>query len=268
MKTCFVIMPFEDTLDTYYSKLIKPAIGEMEYTVKRADEIYSTQAIIDDITNEIEKADIIIADATGKNPNVNYELGYAHALKKNVIIISQTTNDIPFDYRHKRAIIYNIADVDWQTKLIKSIRETIKVLDGSDILIEKIKNGSISELRSFLIGFTTEQMYKAMKGNPIVELYATYPDAIECCIDVLNEKNSTYLKNYMLFLIEQGLSHEKVFEVGMNACKNQTSLEGVLRQLFIADRPLFDHYFSETDILSHKTIRNRFNQAIETGKIE
>jgi hypothetical protein len=159
--------------------------------------------------------------------------------------------------------------VDWQDKLKKSIKETIGFLDKQDIITDKIKGCSISDLRNFLIDITTVQIYNWIKSSPVVELYETYTDAIECCINVLAEKNTTYLKNYLLFLISEGLSHEKIFEVGMKAFKNknQTALEGVLKQLFIIDRPLFNHYFFETDILSHKTIRNRFSQAIETSKI-
>lgn len=129
MKNCFVIMPFIDKLNEYYSKLIKPAVEKMNYTVIRADEIYGIKPIIEDITNEINNADFLIADVTGRNPNVNYELGYAHACNKNVIIISQTIDDIPFDYRHRRAIIYDITEVDWQNKLINSLVNTIKVLE-------------------------------------------------------------------------------------------------------------------------------------------
>ena len=99
MEKCFVIMPFEKNLDEVYHRLIKPTVEKKGYEVKRSDEIYGNQPIIEDITTEIRTANVLIADVTGKNPNVNYELGYAHALGKEVIIITQDINDIPFDYR-------------------------------------------------------------------------------------------------------------------------------------------------------------------------
>ncbi len=129
MKKCFVIMPFEKVLDEYYKKLIKPILENLHYEVKRADEIYGTRAIIDDITQEIENADILVADATGKNPNVNYELGYAHAMHKKVIIITQNIEDIPFDYRHRRAIVYETNDIDWKEKLTDALVKTIEVVE-------------------------------------------------------------------------------------------------------------------------------------------
>lgn len=125
VKKCFVIMPFEDNLNEYYFRLVKPAMESKGYEVKRADEIYGNRAIIDDITSEIKNSDILVADATGKNPNVNYELGYAHALNKEVIIITQDINDIPFDYRHRRAIIYDPTDFDWKEKLCEGLKKTV-----------------------------------------------------------------------------------------------------------------------------------------------
>ena len=126
---CFVIMPFVKQLDGYYTKLIKPAVEALQYEVKRADEIYSVQAIIDDIVNEIESSDFLIADVTGKNPNVNYELGYADALHKDVIIISQSMEDVPFDYKHRRVILYHPMEVNWQEKFLTDLEKTILVVE-------------------------------------------------------------------------------------------------------------------------------------------
>lgn len=124
-------MPFEDKLNSYYNDLIKPLVDGLNYMVKRADEIYSIHAIIDDIVLEIRTADFLIADVTGKNPNVNYELGYADALNKNVIIISQSLDDVPFDYKHRRVIIYNTDSAGWQKKLHNDLANTILTIESS-----------------------------------------------------------------------------------------------------------------------------------------
>ena len=126
MEKCFVIMPFEKNLDEVYHRLIKPTVEKKGYEVKRSDEIYGNQPIIEDITTEIRTANVLIADVTGKNPNVNYELGYAHALGKEVIIITRDINDIPFDYRYRRAIIYKTTDFDWKDKLEKALSRTLE----------------------------------------------------------------------------------------------------------------------------------------------
>ncbi len=61
---------------------------------------------MDDITKSIEKARIIVADLTGRNPNVFYEVGIAHTLNKTVLLLAQNIDDVPFDLRHRRVLIY------------------------------------------------------------------------------------------------------------------------------------------------------------------
>jgi hypothetical protein len=61
---------------------------------------------MDDITRSIEKAKIIVADLTGRNPNVFYEVGIAHTLNKTVLLLAQNIEDVPFDLRHRRVLLY------------------------------------------------------------------------------------------------------------------------------------------------------------------
>ena len=70
------------------------------------DEQIFVESMLDRIYNQIAKADIVIADMTGRNANVFYEVGYAHALGKRTILLTQNSNDIPFDLKHFPHIIY------------------------------------------------------------------------------------------------------------------------------------------------------------------
>jgi nucleoside 2-deoxyribosyltransferase len=106
-------MPFADckNLPEVWEDVIRTNIfGESAlqkwYRCMRADDIYDNTSIIDDIVRLISEADIIIADLTTRNPNVMYELGYAHALGKECIPITQSMGDVPFDLRHRRVIPY------------------------------------------------------------------------------------------------------------------------------------------------------------------
>lgn len=121
MPTTFVLMPFNDLFNTYYDEIYKPALMEAGMDVYRADTLYASVPIIEDIRNGIIKADLLLADLTGKNPNVFYELGLAHAIGKSVILTVQNLEDLPFDLRHLRTIIYNTSRVDWVKKLHKDI---------------------------------------------------------------------------------------------------------------------------------------------------
>ncbi|MEN6620453.1 MAG: hypothetical protein ABFD50_02735 [Smithella sp.] len=123
--TCFIISPFGDNFDEYYDKIFRPAVEKSGLKAIRADEIYGTSAIISDIFNQIMSAVLVLCDVTGKNPNVNYELGVAHALGKPAIIITQSINDVPFDYKHLRVISYDLKHVDWAKELESAITKTV-----------------------------------------------------------------------------------------------------------------------------------------------
>src|SRR5216683_3156944 len=127
-KLCFVLMPFGPPFDGYYQKIIKPAASKAALDALRSDEIYSTKAIIQDIWNRIWQARVIVADVTGKNPNVNYELGLCHALGIPTIIITRNIDDVPFDYRHRRCITYKVEDAGWEDKLRTDLASTIQAV--------------------------------------------------------------------------------------------------------------------------------------------
>lgn len=106
-KYCFVLMPFQDELLEVYEDCIKEALKEIDYLCERADDIFHNTSIIDVIWTKICSAEIIVADLTGKNPNVFYEVGIAHTLGKEVILLTQNPEDVPFDLRHLRYIHYS-----------------------------------------------------------------------------------------------------------------------------------------------------------------
>lgn len=104
---CFVLMPFDGEMTAVYEHGIKPLVEDMGLICRRADEIYSTQNILGDIWEAIQTAEIIIADLTGKNPNVMYELGLCHMIWKKVILLSQNKDDVPFDLKQWRVLWYD-----------------------------------------------------------------------------------------------------------------------------------------------------------------
>lgn len=104
---CFVLMQFGGRFDQLYDSIIKPTVEAQGLTCLRADEIYTDKSIVSDIWDSIQRAEIIIADITGKNPNVLYELGLAHSLWRKTILITQNMSDVPFDLRQLRIITYS-----------------------------------------------------------------------------------------------------------------------------------------------------------------
>jgi hypothetical protein len=102
----FVLMPFKAQYADVYEVGIKVACREAGAYCERVDEQIYDGSILARIYNQIAKADVIVADMTERNENVFYETGYAHALNKRVILLTQNADDIPFDLKHQPHIIY------------------------------------------------------------------------------------------------------------------------------------------------------------------
>ena len=135
-ENCFVIMPFSgDWSDDYYSQIYCPAITEAGLEPHRADDLFAPNNVVEDIWGYTQKAKIILADLTGKNPNVFYELGLAHAIAKPAILVTESEEDIPFDLRAIRIIKYNKNQHNWgeilKNSITKSIVEILKNPENS-----------------------------------------------------------------------------------------------------------------------------------------
>ncbi len=120
------MMPFTDGLSSVY-KTITLASTIAGFTCKRADDIWDDSTIIQDIFSLIFQSYVVVCDFTGKNPNVFYEAGIAHALGKHVIPITQNADDIPFDLRHHRFIIY-LNNVEGREELESKLAERFRTL--------------------------------------------------------------------------------------------------------------------------------------------
>ena len=101
-------MPFGvDSLNIVYEDFVKPTLEERcKLRSERGDDVFGSNVIMDDIAKSIRRARLIIADLTGRNANVFYEVGIAHALNKQVLLMTQSIDDVPFDLRHRRALVY------------------------------------------------------------------------------------------------------------------------------------------------------------------
>src|SRR3954468_14612227 len=87
----FVLMPFDRKFDDVYQLGIKAACEEAGAYSMRVDEQIFHENILDRLYTQISKADLIVADMSGRNPNVFYEVGYAHALGKIVILLTDNS---------------------------------------------------------------------------------------------------------------------------------------------------------------------------------
>jgi len=121
-----VMMPFDSRFDEVFAK-IQITASSLNMTCLRADDIWEHDSIIQDIVSLVNRSRIVVCDCTGRNPNVFYETGIAHTLGRDVVLITQSEGDIPFDLRHIRYINY-LNNGEGRDKLAEALAKRIKTL--------------------------------------------------------------------------------------------------------------------------------------------
>lgn len=156
----FVLMPFSEEFSEVYKLGIKPALQDAGAHAERVDEQIFTNSILDRIFTQIAKADILVADMSTRNPNVFYEVGYAHALNKQVILLTQHIGDIPFDLRHLHHIEYKRIS-DLRDKLSRSASALLK----AGIITAR------ATVPNVLISINDTPVYPLSKGTIVVDAH-------------------------------------------------------------------------------------------------
>ena len=104
----FILMPFDADFEEVYTELIQKPLADAGFTVRRADSLLNQRNILQDVVRGIAQAELIVADVSGLNPNVMYEVGLAHAMGKRTVMITQDIDELPFDFRTYRANEYSV----------------------------------------------------------------------------------------------------------------------------------------------------------------
>jgi hypothetical protein len=118
----FVLMSFSEEFQDIYKLGIKPACTVAGTNCERVDEQMFLENILERIYGQIAKADIVVAEMTGRNANVFYEAGYAHGLGKPLILLTQDANDIPFDLKQYPHIVYGKHITTLKEELERKVR--------------------------------------------------------------------------------------------------------------------------------------------------
>ncbi|MHC1727986.1 MAG: hypothetical protein AB9866_18620 [Syntrophobacteraceae bacterium] len=191
----FVLMPFDSKFHDIYKFGIKEPASQLGILAERVDEQLFTEGILDRIYRQIEVADIVVAEMTGQNPNVFYEAGYAHGKGKLCILLTKGSNDIPFDLKHRRHIVYNgsiktlkdriVEELAWAKGEIENIRKSrIKAtLNAGFTNLTKTKYSAEGSIE-----FKIDLVNETLKVSPEIEalyFYSTvgwtlYQDGREC----------------------------------------------------------------------------------------
>lgn len=105
-KQVFVLTPFNEIFDSVYED-VKSIVSSTGIPCTRGDEEIKTGNILSHIVQRILESKVVIANIDGRNSNVYYELGIAHALGKKTILISSDLSEIPFDMKTQRILFYS-----------------------------------------------------------------------------------------------------------------------------------------------------------------
>lgn len=154
----FVLIPFDRTFDDLYRFGIKEPAAEVGVNAERVDEQLFREGILERIYRQIDVADIIVAEMTGQNPNVFYEVGYAHGKSKLCILSTANADDIPFDLTHRRHIVHGnsiqtfkarfLEELSWARREIENVRRShihVRVQSVSGAL-EKTKYSAAADI--------------------------------------------------------------------------------------------------------------------------
>ncbi len=125
----FVVMQFAEPYDTFYREVFQKQAEAAGFEVFRIDEKAGPGVIFQDIQREIEQAEIVVAEITPTNPNVFYELGYAHALGKPTILLAQRGAELPFDIRSFRVVFYNDT-IGGKAEVERNLRNHLEAITG------------------------------------------------------------------------------------------------------------------------------------------
>lgn len=127
----FVIMPFSDAFEEVYAKLLRPALSAAGYEPSRADTDPGSRNIMKDVISGLTRADLVVTDLSGLNPNVLYELGLAHGMRKPVLLLIQDLEELFFDLRAYRVIQYGLQFTEAETFRLKLEDTARKILQGA-----------------------------------------------------------------------------------------------------------------------------------------
>ena len=126
-KYCFIVMPFRDELQQTY-EIIRQALIELGWDVKRADEVTFPRLITNLILKEIITSDLVVADLTGHDPNVFFEVGVTQTVGNDLLMITQG-HEIPFDIKNEQAVFYK---TDVQS--LQDLKQKLKKFAGSGLI--------------------------------------------------------------------------------------------------------------------------------------
>ncbi len=177
MKKCFVIQPFDnDKFDKRFTDIFEPAIKKSGFEAYRIDRDLSVRVPIDEIEKGIHESTICFAEISTDNPNVWYELGYAFACKKDVVMVlsDERQGKFPFDIQHRQLITYETSSTSDFNTLSDTITRKINALQQKSKTVKSLNTTPVFEsegLKSHEIALLILIMENSISKEDEVSVY-------------------------------------------------------------------------------------------------
>lgn len=171
MEKCFVIQPFDnDKFDKRFVDIFEPAILKANLEAYRIDRDLSVKIPIDEIEKGISESTICFAEITSDNPNVWYELGFAFACNKDVVMVcsDERPGKFPFDIQHRHVITYKTSSTSDFTSLEDTITRKIKAIQQKSITVKQLNVTPVVETEG-LKGHEIAILILLMQNHVIAE---------------------------------------------------------------------------------------------------
>lgn len=284
-KTCFVVTPIGNTdseirrhVDGLVKLAIKPALGD-EYEVKPAHEYFDSTSITKQVYQKLYESDLVIANLTGLNPNVMYELAIRFCFGKPVILIAQQGTDLPFDIDNQRTLFYRNDfmgldelrvmlerakdTIDYNSQAESPIHDALKQVEIFKQLKEEEKNdvGTISEALSIIMKkideISTENKKRDDRDN--IESFVNSSRKFDILFDNEIAKNRIISEISALDKETENMDNMSM----MNKMNLMVKIGNVLNQVYESDDILTEKEHRDY-ILRLNSIQDRIKDSEET----
>ena len=165
MKKCFVVSPIGDAgtdirknADQLYQHIIKPVCEKCGFISQRVDEFNTSESITQEILDALNDYELVIADLTGHNPNVFFEIGYRTKSQKPIIHLKRKDEIIPFDVSAIRTFEYDLTDLDMVTATKDRLEQVIKNFKYDEI--KESKKSSNNFENNMIVASLNDIQYK------------------------------------------------------------------------------------------------------------
>lgn len=209
LRQCFVIAPIgsprsaiRKRSDLVLDRILRPALAECGYYADRADELNSPGMITTQMINRIMNDPLAIADLTGHNPNVFYEIAIRHSVQKPIVLLIEEGEEIPFDIAGLRTIKFRRSSKSQLQRAREQIVQQVRQLERSSEVLQNPISMSMTKMNSDRIGYY--QSNGLIDGNRLFQHKGYYP------IDL--SKNNSPSLNSRIYLKAMSFLLQDVFD--------------------------------------------------------